>query len=235
MLKKPVWECEHCPVRKLTLVSSLKSNDLLEFQKNSYKYSMQKGQLLYSEGEKCHFLHIVMQGRVKLYYENTDGKEQIVEVISPGATFGNISLGTDNTCDTSAEAYENGIYCSISLDYYHSLVQKHPQVALHLLKTLEAQLSKSRKIIRDLSLKRARQRIASVILRLAAEDANPGFDGMEISLPLSVQTLSYMAGLTPETTSRVISELRKKDILRIKQNRLKILNYNILEKIAETS
>ena len=226
MSKKPVWECEHCPVRKLTLVSSLKSKDLLEFQKNAYKHPMQKGQLLYSEGEKCHFLYIVMQGRVKLYYENMDGKEQIVEVINPGAIFGNISLGSESNCDTSAEAYEDGVYCSISLDYYHALVKKHPQVALHILKTLESQLSKSRKIIRDLSLKRARQRIASIVLRLAAEDANPGFDGLEISLPISVQTLSYMAGLTPETASRVISELRKNNILHIKQNRLKILNYN---------
>jgi len=232
--EKPVWECKYCPVRKLTIISDLQGTDLLDFQKNVHKHSVKSGQLIYSEGEDCTALYIVMHGRIKIYYENTEGKEQIVDIIEPGAVFGNVSLTPGKKCDVSAEGYEDGMYCSISLEYYRQLVQNKPQVALRLLSVLESQLTKSRKIIRDLSLKRARQRIASVILRVAGEENSTTSGEVEIKLPITVQTLAYMSGLTQETASRVMSEFRKNGVISLKSRHLKILNYEILKEIAET-
>ncbi len=233
-VKSPIWQCEGCPVRKLTIVCDLKGEDLREFQSNVLKHKMKTGQLIYSEGDKCGGLYIIMHGRVKLYYESADGKEQIVDIIGPGAVFGDISLNADSKCDVSAECYEDGVYCSISLEYYQQLVQTKPQVAIRLLSVLETKLAMSRKIIRDLSLKRARQRMASVILRLAKEQGADAPEGMEIKLPINVQTLAYMCGLTQETASRVLSEFRKEKLLSLKARVLKVLNEEELTAIAET-
>lgn len=233
MKQPPIWECEGCPVRKLTIVSDLKGEDLLEFQRNVRKHKAKAGQLIYAEGEKCEALYIVMHGRVKLYYQGVDGKEQIVDIIGPGAVFGDISLSRNSRYDVSAEAYEDGVYCSIPLDYYHELIQTKPQVAIRLLSELDGQLTKTRKIIRDLSLKRARQRMASIIFRLAKEDNEKIYDGVEVKLPVTVQTLAYMSGLTQETASRVLGDLRREKILSLKNRRLKILKAEALVKISD--
>nr|WP_274380944.1 Crp/Fnr family transcriptional regulator [Desulforadius tongensis] len=206
---------------------------MLEFQRNVQKHRVKSGQLIYSEGEKCAGLYIIMHGRVKLYYESIDGKEQIVDIIGPGAVFGDVSLTANSRYDVSAEAYEDGVYCSIPLDYYQQLVQSKPQVAIRLLTVLESQLTKSRKMIRDLSLKRARQRMASIIVRLANEEGRDAPGGMEIKLPVTVQTLAYMSGLTQETASRVLSEFRKTGVIALKNRRLKILQYEKLKENAE--
>ncbi|MBM7855408.1 CRP/FNR family transcriptional regulator [Desulfohalotomaculum tongense] len=220
-------------MRRLTIVCDLKGEDLLEFQRNVQKHRVKSGQLIYSEGEKCAGLYIIMHGRVKLYYESIDGKEQIVDIIGPGAVFGDVSLTANSRYDVSAEAYEDGVYCSIPLDYYQQLVQSKPQVAIRLLTVLESQLTKSRKMIRDLSLKRARQRMASIIVRLANEEGRDAPGGMEIKLPVTVQTLAYMSGLTQETASRVLSEFRKTGVIALKNRRLKILQYEKLKENAE--
>lgn len=232
--KSPVWKCEGCPVRKLTIVCDLKGDDLLEFQSQVQKHRMKAGQLIYAEGDECHGLYIIMHGRVKLYYESMDGKEQILDIIGPGSVFGAVSLNVNSRCDVSAEAYEDGVYCQIPLDYYHHLVQTKPQVAIRLLTVLESKLAMSRKTIRDLSLKRARHRVASVILRLAKEEGIRTADGIEIKLPITVQTLAYMSGLTQETASRVISEFRKEKLLTLKKKALTILDIEELNAIAET-
>lgn len=228
-----IWECQGCPVRKLTIVCDLKGEDLQEFQLNVQKHRVDAGQLIYSEGDICSDIYIVMHGAVKLYYESLDGKEQIVDILGPGSIFGDVSLNSDNRCDVSAEAYEDGVYCGIPMDYYQSLVQSKPQVALRLLSVLESQLTKSRKTIRDLSLKRAQERMASIIIRLAREDGKLAVDGIEIKLPITVQTLAYMSGLTQETASRVMSDLRKRGIIKLKSRKLKILQYELLKNIAE--
>lgn len=201
---------------------------MLEFQANVKKHAVNNGQLIYSEGEDCNALYIVMHGLVKLYYESAEGKEQIVDIIGPGAVFGNVSLAHASKCDVSAEGYEDGVYCSIPLSYYQQLVQTKPQVALRLLSVLEGQLTKSRKTIRDLSLKRARQRMASIIARLAQGERKNSTTGCEISLPITVQTLAFMSGLTQETASRVLSEFRKEKIISLKSRKLIILQHQKL-------
>ncbi|MTI81856.1 MAG: Crp/Fnr family transcriptional regulator [Firmicutes bacterium] len=218
-------------MRKLTIVCDLKGDDLQEFQNNVQKHKVKSGQLIYSEGEKCDAINIIMHGRIKLYYESIEGKEQIVDIIGPGSVFGDVSLSTDSKYDVSAEAYEDGVFCSIPLDYYHKLVQAKPQVALRLLSVLESQLTKSRKTIRDLSLKRARQRMASIITRLAREEGKTDAETCKINLPVTVQTLAYMSGLTQETASRVLSEFRKDKLINLKNKRLEILMVNKLEEI----
>lgn len=229
----PIWECAGCPVRKLTIVCDLKGEDLLEFQSNVKKNQITAGQIIFIEGEKCRGLYIIMHGRVKLYYESIDGKEQIVDIIGPGTVFGDLSMTDDSKYDVSAKAYEDGVYCSISLDYFQQLIKNKPQVALRLLSVLESKLTKSRKTIRDLSLKRARHRIASIIIRLAKEDGFETTQGIKIKLPVTVQTLAFMSGLTQETASRVLSEFRKDKILSLKNRQLKILDYQALKEIAE--
>lgn len=232
--KPPIWECAGCPVRKLTIVCDLKGDDLLEFQENVRKYPMSNGQLIFSEEDQCEGLFIVMHGRVKLYYESIDGKEQIIDIIGPGAVFGDVSLSTDNNkYGVSAKAYGDGVYCGIPLDYYHKLLREKPQVALRLLSVLESQLTKSRKTIRDISLKRARHRMASIIVRMAQEDGQQSPEGVVIKTPVTVQTLAFMSGLTQETASRVLSEFRKEKLISLKSRQLCILEYDLLEETAQ--
>jgi len=236
--KQEVWKCAYCPVRKLTIISDLEGLDLLDFQYNVIKHEMKSGQLIYTEGDNCTELYIVMRGRVKIYYENSEGKEQIVDILDPGSVFGNISLSPDKKCDVSAVCYESGMYCSIPLEYYQKLVKEKPQIALKLLSVLESKLSKSRKMIRDLSLKKARQRLASIIIQIA-EDQSTAITSNKadkkeviINLPLTIQTLAYMSGLTQETASRIMSEFKKNKIVSLKSRKLKILNYNDLLDIS---
>ncbi|MGQ9513386.1 Crp/Fnr family transcriptional regulator [Thermodesulfitimonas sp.] len=73
---------------------------------------------------------------------------------------------------------------------------------------------------RDLALKRARERLAGVLLRLAEKEGEPVRDGVRLKMPLKVETLAYLAGLTPETTARIMSRWRKEGIIRREKRRL---------------
>ena len=66
------------------------------------------------------------------------------------------------------------------------------------------------------------QRMAAVLLILMESYGTSIRDGMQVSVPLTRQDLSKMAGITVETAIRILSKWQKQGILRTDRNLLTI-------------
>jgi len=88
-------------------------------------------------------------------------------------------------------------------------LKEFPQVGIALLKELAGRIRKSDAQIKSLSLRNARGRVATTLIRLA-EDIGRVKDGkvMIPELPLQ-RDLANIAGTSRETISRVIASLEK--------------------------
>ncbi|WP_334110173.1 Crp/Fnr family transcriptional regulator [Thermodesulfitimonas autotrophica] len=218
-VKLPVG-CAACPVRCLTIAADLAPEVLAEFNRHIVQRRLAPGQQVLVEGEPCTELFIVHAGRLKLYYQNEEGKEQIIDLAGPGDLVGEAAIWEGGRCDVSAAAVEEAVVCALPGAYFRWLVQARPEVAWRVLALLGAKLAHSRLVARDLALKRARERLAGVLLRLAAKEGEPVRDGVHLKMPLKVETLAYLAGLTPETAARIMSRWRKEGIIRREKRRL---------------
>jgi CRP/FNR family transcriptional regulator, nitrogen oxide reductase regulator len=85
----------------------------------------------------------------------------------------------------------------------------------------------------ELATERVQQRIARVLLRLAAQSGRKMQDGVLIDLPFSRQDLAEMAGTTIYTVSRVVSAWEKQGLVSTGRERVTITNPHGLVRLAE--
>ena len=106
------------------------------------------------------------------------------------------------------------------------LLTQYPQISIALLRELASRIRKSDTQIKSLSLKDARGRVATTLIRLA-EDIGIMQEGKVIIKKLPLQKdLANIAGTSRETISRVFKKLEKEGFFTKKNNTLVFKDFN---------
>ena len=162
---------------------------------------------LFNQGAPCDRFWLLRAGRVKIVHLAEDGREVILEVISPGEAFGGAVLFLPEHPAT-ARAMTPAETVSVPSAAYAQLIAQNPAVAQRLVRMLGARLQ-SLIGLQVLAGERVERRLAHILLKLAdrAGRAEPG-GAVLITLPLTRQDLAEMAGTTLETAIRTMSRFR---------------------------
>jgi CRP-like cAMP-binding protein len=139
-------------------------------------------------------------------HNEADGREVILEVISPGEPLGGAVLFIDEHPATARAMTEVEVV-SFSTETYIRLLDEHPALARRLIRMLGGRLH-SMMGLQILAGERVERRMAHILLRLADRAGRPEPDGVLITIPLSRQDLADMAGTTLESAIRTISRFR---------------------------
>jgi CRP/FNR family transcriptional regulator len=163
---------------------------------------------IFNQGDPCDRVWLLAEGRVKIVHQSDDGRDVILEMISPGEAFGGalvFMLAHPATARTMT-AVET---ISFSSEVYAHLIHANPEVAQKLIRMLGGRLQ-SLIGLQVLAGERVERRLAHILLKLAdrAGPAEPS-DGVLITIPLSRQDLADMAGTTLETAIRTMSRFRE--------------------------
>src|SRR5690348_6386736 len=70
--------------------------------------SFAAGEILFSEGEACKGLYIVVSGRVRIFKTALNGREQVLTIEGPGASIAELPVFDGGTYPASASAVEPG-------------------------------------------------------------------------------------------------------------------------------
>jgi CRP-like cAMP-binding protein len=115
----------------------------------------------------------------------------------------------------------------------HRFLQRHPLTAVRLLGALSEELASARQKTRDLALKGAESRLASLLLRLVSADGAPD-DGQRVALPYTRRELAEMVGVSTETAIRLLARLKKKKAIDTNRRDLVVIDAEKLQRIANT-
>lgn len=200
-----------------------KISDIVIYRK--YK----KGMIIFMEGEPGDELYFVKQGRIKLAKALADGREQILHFVQKGEVFAEVLLFDGGTFPATAEVVEDaevGIIRNKELD---KLLNTHPEIAVKLLKIMSHRLRKAQLQIRDLALKDTYGRMASTLLKLAAEYGVEKQNTTEIDISLSQQELANMIGSSRETVARILSDFKKQKLVEVNKQKVSIIDLTGLQ------
>jgi CRP-like cAMP-binding protein len=106
----------------------------------------------------------------------------------------------------SAEAVDEVTLIAFPRIFFDRLAEENPAVRIQLLCHLSANLMTAQQHLFVLGCQKARERVASFLLRLA--DRSDLACGDRLDLPMSRQDIADHLGLTVETISRTITSLR---------------------------
>ncbi len=220
-------------LRQLPLLADVPEADLARLAETCHLTQAPRDAMLFEQGDPCDRVFIVQSGRVKIVYQEEDGREVILEMIAPGEAFGGAVLFFP-THPATAKAMEDSEVVSFSNEAYASFLLAHPAVALKLIRML-GQRHRSMINLQILAGERVERRIAHILLKLGDRCGQPQPEGTLITLPLSRQDLADMSGTTLETAIRTISRFNTQGLLRTERGGyLLILNEPRLRDIAQS-
>lgn len=197
------------PLKNYYLLSGLSEEQLVEVTRLVHYRRYQRGRIIFMEGEPGEAIFLLKSGRVKIYKQDEEGREQILHYINPGDIFAEVVLFDGGSYPANALVVEDSEIGMIKNCDMDNLIISHPEMALSMLKIMSRRLRFSQHQIMELALKDTTRRTAGILLQLAHEHGKPTAKGLLIPLNLTNQELASLVGTSRETVNRILSEFRR--------------------------
>jgi CRP/FNR family transcriptional regulator len=202
-------------LQKTALFSSFSQPELQWLAAKTIRKVLGAGEVLFYEGEACKGLHIISRGQVRIFKTSPGGREQVLAVNVAGESVAELPVFDNGPYPASGIAIEETEIAFISRKDFHEYCLAHPEVALKVLAFVGARLRRLVGIIEELSFTTTRQRLVSVLVRLAQSDGRKTADGIEVLLPGSNQELANQLGTVREVISRNLMRLQAEGLLKV--------------------
>jgi len=171
--------------------------------------------IIFLQGDEARSIFQVVEGAVMLYRLLPDGRRQVIELLSPGGLFG---CAPQPVRDCSAET----LVATQCLELDRDAVNRLPDTAWQIGRRLASQLCTLHEHVMRLGRKSALERIASFLMdyvpdrgRQPCPGPRPYSDEALFQLTLTRQEIADYLGLTIETVSRLLTDLKRSHIVRI--------------------
>ncbi|HEY1875883.1 MAG TPA: helix-turn-helix domain-containing protein [Rhizomicrobium sp.] len=162
-----------------------------------------RNETIFNQDDPAEHVYRIVSGTVRLCRYMPDGRRYIVDFLLPGDLMGFVE---SPDLPISAEAVNEVTLVAFPRICFDRLAEENPAVRTQLLCHLSANLLTAQQHLFVLGCQKARERVASFLLRLA--DRTDLICGDRLDLPMSRQDIADHLGLTIETISRTITGLR---------------------------
>lgn len=190
-------------LKELSLFASLCDDRLQRLARNAMQPSFPAGAQLFRQGDPPDFLYVLIDGKVQLTAESADGKETLMEVVQPVDCFILAAVLTDTPCLMAARTLEPSTVLMIPASDIRHQVHEDGELALTLLGSLATQFRGMVRIVKNLKLRTASQRVGCYLMSLCEDED----DHASVTLDLDKQLIASRLGITRETLSRAFSSL----------------------------
>ena len=187
------------------------------------------GEMIFGEGEPCAGLYVIARGHVRVFKTSAAGREQVLTIDGPGSSVAEIPVFDGGLYPASGAAVDHATLLFIGKQDFQALCLAHPQVALKVLRVVGARLRRLVGIIEELSFTTVRQRLVSLLFRLARLEGRQTAEGLEFSLPASHQELAAQIGTVRELVSRSLSRLQVEGLVEVEGRLVVVRDPKLLE------
>jgi CRP/FNR family transcriptional regulator len=220
-------------LERTALLSNLSQQELQLLAARTVRKHLSEGELLFSEGEPCAGLHIIAQGKVRIFKTSVGGREQVLALNGPGESVAELPVFDGGPYPASAMAVEDTEIAFISRRDFHAYCLEHPEVALKVLSVVGGRLRRLVGIIEELSFTTIRQRLISALLKLAQTEGKKTERGIEFQLPATHQELASQLGTVRELISRNLMRLQAEGLLEVDARQIVVKDMKGLSALIE--
>ncbi len=191
---------------------------------------LDKGTLLFQQGEPATSFFVILEGWVKLFRSTPEGTETVVSVFRRGETFAEAAIFLGGRYPVSAATVTSARLLAIDGDVLRRRIIEQPQLALSMLASSSYHLKGLVEQIEQIKSLTAPQRIAAFLVNLA-----PISEGScLIELPYEKTLIAQRLGMKPESLSRALAKLRPLGI-RVDRENVSVSDLRLLARFAEAT
>jgi CRP-like cAMP-binding protein len=209
-------------LREIPFFETLTQQEAREISRYLINEEFRKKQLIFSEGDPSEWLFVVIKGKVKITKLSSEGKEIILEIISPLDFFGGVAVVRGFPYPANAVAMESTRTLKVSRRNLMTIMDRFPNLMFSMAVNIGDRIKGSHEMLKSIALEKVESRIASLLIKLADKAGERTADGILINMNLTKQDIAEMVGTTVETSIRTTSKLSKAGILSSKAGKIVI-------------
>ncbi|MBD3219215.1 MAG: cyclic nucleotide-binding domain-containing protein [candidate division Zixibacteria bacterium] len=215
-------------LRQSRLCKGLTEDELAGLSAISQLKRLNKGEILFFEGDEARGFYLLLKGRVRIYKSSPEGKEQTLHQINPGQIFAEVAIFEGRHYPANCSAVQESVVAFFPKTDFIRLIEKSPQISLKIIASMAGFLREFTETVENLALKEVPSRIAGYLLKLRMKAKDD-----TITLDMTKSELAKKLGTQSETLSRGFRKLSDKNIIKVNGKRIAILDNDRLIDIAE--
>jgi CRP-like cAMP-binding protein len=174
---------------------------------------------IYQQGHQPRRLYYLVEGKVKIFKANDEGKELIVGLCKAGEFFGYTALLEGRFYDDTAETIEASEVCSITSQAFEALMNDNPAIAAELIRILAGDVREYEEHLLGIAYNSLRKKVANALVTLNGKYSGPDTRPLHISRDI----MAAMAGTAKESLVRTLGDFRDEKLIDIKGGGILIL------------
>lgn len=210
-------------LKDIPLFSGLSDRQLTELQTHMHVKHFSKDNIVFYEEEKSEYLYILMKGNVRLYKTTPSGKEVYLHGMTAPTVIALFPALERVAFPATCGFISEGTVGLLPLEEFHKCLE-NLDFSLAIIKSM----SKRMKLLENLLHK-------ETIFSSEAKIADLISNNAKIFQHLKNNEIASMLNITPETLSRILTKMKKEEIITIHEHIVTILDQNALQNIIENN
>ncbi len=210
-------------LQEIPIFSALEEKYISELKNEVYIKQYSKNSIVFYEGDKSEYLHILMEGDVKLYKTSPKGSQIQINRFSAPSLIAEFACFEKEAFPATCEFVTDGTIGLLHFDKLYNYLNQ-PAFSLELIKSLTAKVILLSALVHKETILSSEAKVADLMIKKVA-----------IFNRLKNNEIASILNLTPETFSRILTKFKKEKIISINKHTLKILNEDALYSIVYTN
>ena len=219
-------------LRATALFRDLDEPALVALAARSVERKLARGEILFVGGSEAMGLYVVVEGELRAFRENIDGREQVIHVERAGSTIAEVPVFDGGPYPSTVAANVDSIVLFLDKRDVKRLILEHPHIGLSALSLLAKRLRATSDLVESLALRDVGQRIARVLLAESKARGKRTADGVVVTLGMTNSELAARVGSVREVVSRSFTRLQGEGCIAVMGRSITILDEVRLAELA---
>jgi CRP/FNR family transcriptional regulator, cyclic AMP receptor protein len=228
-----IESCVTCKSRTERLFCNLSASALQAFEAIRFATSYPAGSVLFLEGQAPRGISVLCKGRVKLSTCSRDGKSLILKIADPGEVLGLSATISGKPYALTAESLEPCQVNFVKREDFLRFLREHNDACFRAAQELSDKYVAACRGFRSLGLSHsATEKLSRLLLECSSRNDQADKQQPRLKLGFTHEEIGEMIGTSRETVTRLLAELKKRQIVQVKGATLLICNRAALEGLA---
>lgn len=190
-------------LKTVSIFSGLSDGEAAELEAQAMRRIVKKNTIVISEGDESDSMYVILKGRVRVFLNDANGKEVVINDMGKHEYFGEYALLDGSKRSASIITAEDCEFLVVSRETILATFRANPDTAFSLIGDLVDRIRELTFTVKNLALMDIYGRVANTLLSFATEQ-----DGVLITeVRLTQQDIANRVGASREMVARIMKDL----------------------------
>ncbi|WP_040948272.1 Crp/Fnr family transcriptional regulator [Gorillibacterium massiliense] len=211
-------------LRLVPLFRDLSKDELERIWSISIQRTYRKRAVVFTEGADKESVFFIQKGLVKAYKTDESGHEHIISYLRTGDMFPHTGFFNHDPYPATTKAIVESRILAIPVRSFEALMMDVPAIAVKVMRVMSEKIRELQDNLQKMTGQDVQDRGVSFLVKLAEDYGTERNGKIRIDIPMTNQDFANVVGTTRESINRLITQLRKDDLIETNRSGFIILD-----------